>query len=323
MNPAVLLVLVAGLCAAQPAAQPAAADANADAERAPLHYVLGPGDQITIRALDIDEISDKPVRIESSGLINLPMVGRFKAGGLTIEELETEIVKRLKTFVQSPAVSVAVTEFRSQPVSLLGSVAQPGVHQLQGRKTLFEVLSMAGGLRQDAGHSIMITRSKEYGPIPLANAQNDSTGRYSVASVGVKSVIEARNPRENILIKPNDVISVPRAEMVYVVGAVKKSGGFVLNERENITVLQALSLAEGADKTASTKQTKILRIAPGQTARLEIPVDVKQILAGKAADVSMRADDILFVPTSAARSASIRAAEAAIQITTGLVIWRR
>jgi len=286
-------------------------------------YVLGPGDQILIRALDVDELSDKPVRMETNGLIKLPMVGRLRAGGLTVEQLESEIVKRLKTFVQEPQVSVAVTEYRSQPVSVLGAVAQPGVHQLQGRKTLFEVLSLAGGLRQDAGHSIMITRSKEQGPIPLENAKDDPTGRYSVASVGVKSVVEARNPRENILIMPNDVISVPRAEMVYVVGAVKKSGGFVLNERENITVLQALSLAEGADKSAATKQAKILRAAPGQSARLEIPVNLKQIMAGRAADVPMRAEDILFVPTSAARSASIRAADAAVQITTGLIIWRR
>ena len=139
----------------------------------------------------------------------------------------------------------------------------------------------------------------------------------------VKSVIEARNPRENIPIMPNDVISVPRAEMVYVVGSVKRSGGFILNDREKITVLQALSLAEGADRTAATKQAKILRTAPGQTTRLEIPVNLKEILAGKAADVSMSADDILFVPNSAARSAGLRAAEVAIQITTGLVIWRR
>lgn len=312
-----LLLLLAALLAAQPAATPP--------EGAPAlaQYVLGPGDQILIRALDVDEISDKPVRIEASGLINLPMVGRFKAGGLTVEQLESEIARRLKTFVQEPQVAVAVTEFRSQPVSLLGSVTSPGVHQLHGRKTLFEVLSLAGGLKPDAGHSIKITRGKEYGAIPLPDARDDSTGRYSVASVAVKSVIEARNPRENIPIMPNDVISVPRAEMVYVVGAVKRSGGFILNDRENITVLQALSLAEGADRTAATKNAKILRVAPGQTARLEIPINVKEIFAGKANDIPMRADDILFVPTSAARSASIRAAEAAVQITTGLIIWRR
>ncbi|MCE5306142.1 MAG: polysaccharide export protein [Acidobacteriales bacterium] len=287
------------------------------------HYVLGPGDQLLIRAMDVDEISDKPVRIESSGLINLAMIGRLKAAGLTVEQLEADIAGRLKKFVQEPQVSVAVTEFRSQPVSLLGAVAQPGVHQLQGRKTLFEVLSLAGGLRQDAGHSIKITRLKENGPIPLPDAKSDETGRYSVASVNVKSVVEARNPRENIVVMPNDVISVPRAEMVYVVGAVKRSGGFVLQEREDMTVLQALSLAEGAERTAAAKRAKILRSAPNQSVRQEIPVNLKEILAGKAADVPMRADDILFVPSSLARSASVRAAEAAVQITTGLVIWRR
>jgi polysaccharide export outer membrane protein len=305
MKPLLLLLAAAALCAAQS------------------HYILGPGDQITIRALEIDEISDKPVRIETSGFINLPMVGRLKASGLTVEQLETQLASRLKTFVQDPQVSVAISEFRSQPVSLLGSVSSPGVHQLQGRKNLFEVLSLAGGLKPDAGHSIKITRDKQYGPIPLPDAHDDSTGRYSVASVSVKSIIEASNPRENIPIMPNDVISVPRAEMVYVVGSVKKSGCFIHNDREKITVLQALSLAEGADNTAATKQAKILRTAPGQSTRLEIPVNLKEILAGKANDVPMGADDILFVPNSVARSASIRAAEMAIQITTGLVIWRR
>ena len=115
----------------------------------------------------------------------------YYEGGLR----QAEITKRLKAFVNEPVVTVTVASFRSQPISILGSVTNAGVHQLQGRKTLFEVISMAEGLRQDAGNSIKITRRKEWGPIPLPTAKADSTGEFFVAEVSVKSVLEAKNLR--------------------------------------------------------------------------------------------------------------------------------
>jgi polysaccharide export outer membrane protein len=312
--------------AAQPAprlASNAAAAARSALESAHTGYVLGAGDQVTVHALDVDEFSDRPVRIELSGDLRLPLAGRIRASGLTVEQLEKEIAARLRTYVKEPQVSVSVSEFRSQPVSVLGAVASPGVHQLQGRKTLFEILSMAGGLRQDAGHSIKITRRGEWGRIPLATAAEDSSGAYTVAEVSVASVIGAKNPQENIFVCPYDVVSVPRADMVYVIGAVKRAGGFVLNEKENMTVLQALSLAEGLDRAAAPKSAKILKPNPGAASRTEVLVDLRKIIAGRSADVPLNADDILFVPTSMAKSATVRGLEAALQIGTGIVIWRR
>ncbi len=114
-------------------------------------YVLGPDDQIVIHAIDAPEISDKPVLIGTNGNITLPLIGRVQAGGLTVEQLETELNTRLKKYVQDPQVSVTVAEFRSQPVSVFGAVTKPGVIQLRGRKTLYEVLSMAGGPARDRG----------------------------------------------------------------------------------------------------------------------------------------------------------------------------
>jgi polysaccharide export outer membrane protein len=303
----------------------AAALAIAQDQPEPLRrgYVLGPDDQVTVRALEVDEIGDRPMRIDMSGHLRLPLAGRIHAAGLTAEQLETEIANRLRAYVKDPQVSVFVTDFRSQPVSVLGAVVSPGVQQLQGRKSLFEILSMAGGLRQDAGHSIRITRRKEWGPIPLPSALPDPTGSFSVAAVSVKSVVEGRNPQENILVCPNDVVSVPRADMIYVIGAVKRAGGFVLNENENLSVLQALSLAEGLDRTAAPKAARILRPAPGAAARTEVAVDLRKIIAGRSADQPLNAGDILFVPVSAARSATVRGLEAALQIGTGVVIWRR
>ena len=286
-------------------------------------YILGPDDQILIRALYAEEISEKPVMIGTNGYISLPMAGRLRASGLTVEQLETEIVSRLKPYMQDPQISVSVVEFRSQPVSVLGAVANSGVVQLRGHKTLFEVISEAGGLKNEAGNTIKITRRKEFGPIPLASAVADRSGQFSVAEVSVKSVMEARNPQENIEVKPKDVVSIPRAELIYVIGSVKRAGGFVLNEREHISVLQALSMAEGLDRVASGGNARILRSSDGASTRAEIPVDVNKILAGKTSDVPMLANDILFIPNSAAKSATLRGVEAAIQVATGVVVWRR
>jgi polysaccharide export outer membrane protein len=286
-------------------------------------YVLGPDDQVVIRAMDADEISDKPVRIDPNGYIRLPLVGRLKPAGLTIEQFEAELAKKLKTYMKEPEVAVSVVEFRSQPVSVIGCVRNPGVLQLQGQKTLVEILSLAGGLTDEAGHSVKISRRLEWGRIPLASAADDATGGFSVAQVSLQDIMEARNPAENIMIRPQDVISVPRGEMVYVIGQVQRAGGYMLRERETLSVLQALSLAGGLDRASSPQNARILRLPQGGGTRTEIPVDMRKIIAGQAGDVPLQPDDILFVPSSAPKKAFSRAAEAAVQITTGLIIFRR
>jgi polysaccharide biosynthesis/export protein len=286
-------------------------------------YILGPEDQLLVRVVDIEEVPDKPFRIDLSGNINLPIAGRVHAAGLTVEQLEAELVSKFAAVLQDPTVTVFITEFRSQPVSVLGSVRTPGVYQIRGTKTLYEVLSLAGGLNPDAGSAIKITRRKSAGPLPLPGAAPDSSGEFEVAQVTVKSVMDAKSPHDNIDVLPNDVVSVPKAEMVYVIGAVHRSGGFVLSEKEKISVLQALSLAEGLDRTAAAKDARILRTVPNSDTRDEIPVNLKQIMAGKSGDISLAANDILFIPESGAKSALGRGLEAALQVGTGIAIYRR
>jgi polysaccharide biosynthesis/export protein len=296
-------------------------EAPPPAAPAPDTYTLGAGDQIVIRVPDFEEIDNKTVPIDLKGSVNLPAVGRIQASGLTTEQLEAVIAEHLKRYLVKPDVSVYLTEMRSQPVSILGQVQAPGVHQLQGQKNLFEVLSLAGGLRQEAGNVINITRRLEWGPIPLPDAANDSSGQFSVASVDVKSVMNASNPAENILIKPNDVISVPKADTIYVIGAVRKPGAYVLGEHLSLSALQILALAEGADKTADTKDARIMRVIPGSNDRAEIPVDLKTILNGKMPDIPLTADDILFIPISKAKAAGYRTLDALVQIGT-MAIYR-
>jgi polysaccharide export outer membrane protein len=285
-------------------------------------YVLGPDDQISMHVLNVDEIGPQPIRIDMQGNINIALAGRIHAGGLTVEQLENEIAKRFKSYLLNPTVSVTIMEYHSQPISILGAVNRPGIHQLQGHKNLFEALSLAEGLRTDAGDEIRITRRKEWGPIPLQGAITDPSGEYSVASVSIKSIMEATNPKENIAMKPNDVVSVPKAKMVYVVGSVRRPGGFVLSEKATLSVLQAVSLAEGLDRTAASHKAVILRSATPTVQRAEVPIDLGRILSGKSNDLPLQANDILFVPNNMAKSIALRTAEALIQTGTGMAVYK-
>ncbi len=317
----VILFAAALAAASQLPAPPPQGEQTAPAAPA-AGYFLGPGDQVAIQVLNADEIDNKPVPIDADGFLRLPLIGKIQAAGLTVDQLEAALVRQLSVYIKTPQVAVSVAEFRSQPVSVMGSVRNPGVHQVQGRKTLLEILSMAGGITDDAGYSVKITRRKEYGPIPLASAAADSTGNFTVAELNLTSLLEARNPQENIEIKPFDVITVPRGELVYVMGQVKKPGGFVLRQRENISALQALSLAEGLVTAASPQNARILRTVAGASQRTEIYLDLRKIMQGKAPDVPLLPNDVIFIPMSVPKRAVLRGLEAALQVGTGVIIYR-
>src|SRR5437867_4360889 len=158
------------------------------------HYILGPNDEIVILSLHAEEIANKPIRITTSGDINLLMIGRIHVAGMTLEALEAEVTERLKAYIRRPDVTINVTQFKSQPVSVFGAVGTPGIVQLEGTKTLIEVLSMAGGVRADAGSRIKITRRIEWGAIPLSTAVGER--EYSVAEVNIRSIENATSPED-------------------------------------------------------------------------------------------------------------------------------
>ena len=276
-------------------------------------YVLGPDDQIIIQAVDVPDISSKPQRLDPNGDLKLPMVGRVHAGGLTLEQLEAELIKRLKVYIQEPDVAVSVAEFHSQPVSVIGAVKNAGVHQLEGRKTLVEMLSLVGGVGPDAGPTVRITRGLDAGAIPLPEAKVDSSAAFSTVEIDLKSLLNGTSPEKNIVIRRHDVISVPPAEVVYVVGEVAKSGPVALSGGQSITVMEAVSSTGGVLRTAAANHARILRRVDGDQKRTEVAVDLKQIMQGKADDVSLAPGDILIVPDSGGKRAATRAIEAAIQ----------
>jgi polysaccharide export outer membrane protein len=319
-----LLLFFAGRAGGQIPLAPASDHSNPKCEiQSRSTYLLGPEDELEISGSELPDSANKRSRIDGEGNVDVPLVGRVRVAGLTVEQAEEKLNKLLRKYIRDPQVVVNVAEVHSEPVSVLGAVNSPGVHQVQGYKSLLEMLAQAGGIRPDAGYSIRITRRLEWGCLPLPNAQVDSTGQFSVAEVNLKEIMAAKDPVENIQILPNDVISVPKAETVYVIGDVKHSGGFVLDEKKSISVLQALSLAEGLNGTADTHRAKILRLKnDGDDQREELPVDLKQVLTGKKPDVAMKGNDILFVPGSTSKKAALRALEAGIQTGTGLAIWR-
>ncbi len=287
-------------------------------------YILGAGDQISLHVVDLDDISDKPMRIDPNGFIDLPLIGRVEAGSLTIEQLRDQLRTRLAKYINSPQISINLVENQSRSVSVIGSVNNPGVHSLEGPRRLIEVISMAGGVKPDAGSRIILTRQARWGELPLSQAKMDPSSTYSTATLSVEGLLSATTPAENILIDPGDVISIPKADIVYVLGTVRKAGGFPLASKDSMSLLQTLSLAEGLDHDAAASKARILRPPPGGEGKVkEIPVDINRIETGKDPDVALYANDVLYVPNSYVKAGVKRTAEAVLQVATGVVIYRR
>jgi polysaccharide export outer membrane protein len=285
-------------------------------------YVLGPDDSVSILALEADEISGKVFHIDDAGYVSIPLAGRFSAAGLTVDQFEVELKRRLQQFIRNPELSITVSDRRSQPVSVLGAVVSPGVHQLRGSRRLLDVISLAGGLRPDAGAVATITRDRESGSIPSKTSVLDPTGKFYVAEVNFATVAAGSNPEENVLIRARDVVSIPPADKVYAIGDVARPGAFSAND--GASLLQVLSMAGGLNKTASAKKAVILRTVLGGPKRATLSVDIKRIMAGNASDLPIMPGDILFVPSSQSKIAVGRTLQSLIQyapymLTYGLI----
>lgn len=291
------------------------------AANAPPSYKLGAGDEVSIWALGAEEIGTHPFRIDLSGNVDIPMAGRIHAAGMTVDQLHAELVKQLRRQLKEPQVTVSVTELRSQPVSVMGEVNKPGVYQLQGEKTLLEVLSLAEGVKADAGNKVRISRSVDEGQLPVPGAAVDPSGQYYVAEAGLRDALDHKSGVSALVMRPRDVITVEAGQTIYVMGDVHKQGAFAVGQREQITALQAMSLAEGPLMTAKLSKARILREKPDGT-RADIPVDIEKVLAGKAENVPLQGGDFLYIPDSRTKNVALKAAQAALSIGTGIAIWR-
>ncbi len=264
---------------------------------------LGPGDLVDVSVYDIPELTTK-TRVNDTGDLDLPLINNVHVEGLTVNDAERVIERRLQEggFVRSPHVQVFVDEYTSDGASLLGEVARPGVYPVLGEQTLFNLISAAGGLSDRAGKSITITH-RDHPEKP--------------ETVVISHNLED-HPESNVPVYAGDTIMVRRADVIYVVGNVNRPSGFLMDNNDHLTVLQAIALAGGTDSNAKLNGARILRKGPeGVT---EIPVQLKKLLEAKANDIPLQAEDILFVPASARKLLGSRTAEVAAQMATAVGI---
>ena len=300
-------------------------------------YHIGPEDLIDISVFEVPELS-RTVRVSATGEISLPLIGTVKVAGespIALEQLLRDTLR--KTYVNDPQVVVFMREFHSDPVSVMGAVKMPGNYQIQTHKTLVEVLAMAQGFTEGParlpGRDIVVTRKVSHNETPDTGTSDAGTsasspalesknGTPEIVEVPIKELMNSGDPKWNILIYPGDVVKVVPAGTVYVAGDVTRPGGFPLTDFDNISVIQALSMAGGPLRTAVRKNAVIIR-RDAQGNRLEQKVDLGRVLKGQNPDVMLGANDILFVPGSASKAAALRTLESSIQMATGMLIYNR
>jgi polysaccharide export outer membrane protein len=249
-------------------------------------YKLGPEDVVEVRVFELDQLN-RTVRVSGDGKIELPLVGSIEVAGLTTNKVAGQIADRLRDrYVQNPQVSIFVTEFNSQKVSLLGAVANPATYPLSGQRRLLQVLAEAGSLGPSAGSTLYVFRQTE-------------DGRSARLTVPLNELLLQGDPRWNILLRAGDVISVPpeQAIAVTVLGAVNEPGVHKLPVGDAATLLKAVALAGGLNERASKKGIQIKRTeADGSETVLK--VNLGDILSGKKPDVVLREGDVVVVRES-------------------------
>ncbi len=312
-------------------------------------YVIGSGDLLSIEVFDVAELT-REVRVSQTGTIALPLLPvRLHVSGLNELQAEQKIAEVLEAngLVSHPQVSVSAKEKRSKPITVIGAVGHPMVYQAQRTVTLIEVLSEAGGIANDAGNTVVITRAA---PDPVAGGfPGDATSDSGAPAgdenskkmprepnaagapppppiqitVNLGELLESGDPKDNILMEAGDVVTVPHAGIVYVIGAVDRPGGFVLsNDRAQMSALKVLSLAGGLKRTARTDRAVILRKDGNSGQQKEVAVNLKKILERQTEDVPLLPSDILFIPESGRKQAMLKVAEIALAVGTAAAVFR-
>jgi polysaccharide biosynthesis/export protein len=263
---------------------------------------LGPGDLLEVNVYNVPELSTK-ARIGNSGDVYLPLIDYVHLADLTVEEAQALLEKRLEDggFVRGAHVTILIDESASQGVTMLGEIARPGIYPAIGDRKLYDLISAAGGFTPSAGRKVSIVRQhSQTGPITVNLPRN-----------------LADDLEDNVDILPGDTISVPRAPIIYVVGDVARPAGLLV-DNGTLTVLQALALAGGTNHTAKIGGVRIIRKGPSGMTETRVPL--KKMLEAKAPDVTLQADDILFVPLSGVRIAAAQGMQAAISAATGIAV---
>jgi polysaccharide biosynthesis/export protein len=311
-------------------------------------YVLDSGDLLGIEVFDVPELS-REVRVSETGMISLPLLPvKVHAAGLTAFQLEDKLAELLSAngLVSTPQVTISVKEQHGQPITVMGAVRTPMVIQAVRQMTLLEVLSRAGGIADDAAGQILITHSArpaipESSDADVADAETpeltaaagtepetavdpelSAPSEPLSVRVSLSDLIDTGDPKYNLALRGGDVVSVPRAGVVYAVGAVQRPGGFVMaNDRQQLTVLKVLALSGGLTTTAKKKNAVIIRQSAEADQR-QVPIDLERILEFKVEDPLMLQSDILFVPNSSSKQVVGRVAQTALGLASGVALIR-
>jgi polysaccharide biosynthesis/export protein len=262
-------------------------------------YRIGPDDLIQVTIYNIPE-SDARVtprtvilRVSQKGIIVVPLVGEVAVKGKTTAQLEQELANQYAKYIRNPQVGVLITEYR-QRVSVMGAVQKPGVFDLTGPKTVIDMVALAGGVTDRAGNQVHIYRQDADGirqsvVIDLLALANPSG-----------QVIDAKDAAMvNMPVQAGDVINVPQAGMFFVDGAVGKPGSYPLGRHYTLT--QALATAGGVDRELADFSAVSIYRRRGAAKTETISVDLETVMAGKAEDVQVQADDVVVVPMSAGK----------------------
>lgn len=308
---AVLSVFAALLAQGPSGAQSVASGSNLPAQR------IGPNDLIAVSVYDAPELT-RTVRVSPTGEIRLPMLGSpIEAEGLMPGALEERISAALRAeqlFVE-PVVTVTIVEYHSRPISVAGAVNKPVTFQAEVAVTLLDAITRAGGLSQEAGPEILVSRSQE-------GAEGEKISL--VQRIPVADLLEGADPEWNILLHGGEEIRVPEVGRVFVVGNVKRPGAYPVDDASGTSVLKVLALTEGLTAFAR-KEAYIYRQEAGSGRKNEITIPLRQIMERKSADMPLQADDILYVPDNRGKRVKITALEKIIGFgsttASGLVIW--
>jgi polysaccharide export outer membrane protein len=255
------------------------------------NYRIGIGDRLDVRVLGEEQMSTNSARVDADGNIKIPFVDEpIHALCRTELELREAITEKLKKWLRHPEVSVTVIEYNSTPVAIIGAVNSPGRFQSQRRMRLLELLTHAGGVRENAGRTLSVVHAPEDDPC-------EDPGDASQPTVDVISISEllAGNPAADQTLRPGDIVVVPQADLVFIAGEVHKPNAYPL--RENLTLTQVVALAGGPLGTAKTDKIQIVRQEPGKP-RTELVASLKAIQENRATDVLLMANDVIQVPGS-------------------------
>jgi polysaccharide biosynthesis/export protein len=260
---------------------------------------IGPGDLIEVNVYDEADLH-QTVRLNDLGDGTLSFIGSVHLAGLTTDQAGALIARKLKegNYLLSPQVGIFIREYSTQGVSVLGEVKLPGVYGVAGGQSLLDVLAAAGGTTPLAGAEITIQRAGDGTTLTVPLSKD---AHHSLSS--------------NVRLYPGDKVIIPRSGLVYVLGDVGRPGGFIMENDGNITLLQAVAMAGGTTHTSSMNGSRLLR--KGASGYTDIHIELSKMLKGQQGDVQLEAGDIVYVPSSAMKSAFTKAAPAMLAAASG------